>query len=85
MKNGLLYKLTTKYIPKFIIPQKLAEQVVEYLHVQLVHQGRNKLLQMDDRNNFYMFNKTKMFANVTKYCLFCGYLRPKSIEIKNRK
>ena len=48
MKNDLLYKLRSKLIPKLIIPKSVAYQVVEYLHVQLMHQGRNKLEKMID-------------------------------------
>ena len=65
--------MTTKLVPKLVIPKSVAYQVLEYIHAKLLHHiGRNKLVLMIEKNNILNFLFKSLFNTLKILLYFTG-------------
>ena len=85
IKNDLVFKVTRGPALSLFVPLTVAKQVIQYLHISAGHQGQHRILNLIARNKLFIPDKKSLVHEVTKNCLYCGFLRSKPIEQVSEK
>ena len=72
VENELLFKkLNGKLL--CVIPESLAMDIINFLHIQSMHRGLKAIRRLIHRSNIYIRNMTKLSHFVLTRCLWCQF------------
>ena len=69
--NKIIYRITPKFKKLAWIPERLAREMVELVHIRTLHTGQHKLQKILSQMQVLIPQKTKLVKEVTNNCIFC--------------
>ena len=73
LRNGLVYLVTNNCLELLLIPDSAANEIVQFVHFELVHPGEKRLLRVLRDSPIFIRKLSSVVHSVTKNCLFCQF------------
>ena len=85
VKDNLVFKVMRDTQLYLYIPATIDKQLLQYMHMIAGHQGFHRIINLVDRNQFYILDKKRLVREITSNCLYCAFLRPKVVTKVSEK
>ena len=74
IRNGILYQIAKNGVNLAICPESLENEILQLLHVQLLHSGSKDLINQVRSERILIRNVSKLAQQIVRFCPFCQFV-----------